>query len=111
MLNECQTWSEKARVQINSQKSKVMAYHETSAQKRKRKEQVKRQRPDSLPTYPPSFHIQAAFPPYRQCSHLLEEVQEFDYLGLQLDPKLDMSSALHRMQEVDNYSDPVYLVH
>jgi ribosome assembly protein YihI (activator of Der GTPase) len=42
MLHECQTWSEKARMQINDQKSKVMAFHETPAQKRKRKEQKKK---------------------------------------------------------------------
>jgi hypothetical protein len=74
MLNECQTWSEKARMQINAHKSKVMAFHETPTQRRKRKEQVKGQRLDSVLTYPPSFHIQAALPPHRQCSHLLEEV-------------------------------------
>jgi hypothetical protein len=43
MLHECQTWSEKARMQINAQKSKVMAFHETPAQKRKRKERTKKQ--------------------------------------------------------------------
>jgi hypothetical protein len=76
MLNECQTWSEKERMQINAQKSKVMVFHETPAQRRKHKEQVKRQRSDSVPTYPPSFHTQAVSPPHRQCSDLLEEVQE-----------------------------------
>ncbi len=35
--------SEKARMQINAQKSKVMAFHETPAQKRKRKERTKKQ--------------------------------------------------------------------
>ena len=88
MLHECQTRSEKARMQINAQKSKVMAFHETPAQKRKRKEQNKQTRSASQPTYPPSFHIVAAFPSHHQCSYLLEEVQEFDYLGLRLDPKL-----------------------
>ena len=60
MLHECQTWSEKARIQINAQQSKVMAFHETPAQKRKRKEQIKHTRSASQPTYPPSFHIAAA---------------------------------------------------
>ena len=53
----------------------------------------------SQPTYPPSFHLVAAFPSHCQCSHLLEEVQEFDYLGLRLDPKLKMTSTFHRIQE------------
>jgi hypothetical protein len=92
-------------MQINAQKSKVMAFHETPAQKRKRKEQNKQKSPASQPTYPPSFHILAAFPPHRQCSYLLEEVQEFDYLGLRLDPKLKMTAALHRIQEKVNRSN------
>ncbi len=60
MLHECQTWSEKARIQINAQQYKVMAFHETPAQKRKRKEQIKHTTSASQPTYPPSFHIAAA---------------------------------------------------
>ena len=104
MLHECQTWSEKARMQINAQKSKVMAFHETPAQKRKRKEQIKHTRSASQPTYSPPFHILAAFPSHRQCSHLIEEVQAFEYLGLRLDPKLKMTSALHRIQEKVNKS-------
>jgi hypothetical protein len=35
---------------------------------------------------------------------LLEEVEEFDYLGLCLDPKLNMSATLHRIQEKANKS-------
>jgi hypothetical protein len=92
-------------MQINALKSKVMAFHETPAQKRKRKEQIKHTRSASQPTYPPPFHILAAFPSHRQCSHLIEEVQAFDYLGLRLDPKLKMTSALHRIQEKVNKSN------
>jgi hypothetical protein len=92
-------------MQINAQKSKVMAFHETPAQKQKRKEQNKQTESAPQPTYPPSFHIVAAFPSHRQSSHLLEEVQEFDYLGLRLDPKLKMTSALHRIQEKVNRSN------
>ncbi len=53
---------------------------------------------------PPSFLIKAAFPPHRHCSHLLEAVQEFDYLGLRLDPKLDMSAAFQRIPKIANKS-------
>ena len=38
-------------------------------------------------------------------SHLIEEVQAFDYLGLRLDPKLKMTSALNRIQEKVNKSN------
>ena len=48
---------------------------------------------------PPILPHRGSFPSHRQCSYLLEEVQEFDYLGLRLDPKLKMTSALHRIQE------------
>jgi len=92
-------------MQINAQKSKVMVFHETPAQKRKHKGQIKCTRLDSQPTYPPSFHIVTSFPSHRQCSHLIEEVQEFDYLGLRLDPKIKMTSALHRIQEKVNKSN------
>ena len=32
----------------------------------------------------------------------MQEVQEFDYLGLHLDPKLNMDAALHWIQEKAN---------
>jgi hypothetical protein len=98
-------------MQINAQKSKVMAFHKTPAQKRKRKEQKKQTGSASQPTYPPPFHIVSAFPSHRQCSHPLEEVQEFHYLGLRLDPKLKMMAALHRIQEkVDKSNALVFAV-
>ena len=106
MLTECQTWSEKARMQLNGQKSKVMAFHETAKQKKKRKAPIKsrRRQTGSPTTYPSSFHVLASFPLHRQCTHLLKEVKEFDYLGLRLDPKLDMSAALGRIKQKVNKS-------
>jgi hypothetical protein len=52
----------KARMQINAQKSKVMAFHETPAQKRKRKEQNKQTRSASRLTPHPSTSWQASPP-------------------------------------------------
>ena len=88
MLTECQTWSEpeKARMQLNGQKSKVVAFHETTKQKKKRKAPIKstRKQTGSPTTYPSSFHILSSFPPHRQCTHMLKEVTEFDYLRVGL---------------------------
>jgi len=42
--------------------------------------------PTDLPPILPHCGSLPAVPSHRQCFHLLEEVQEFDYLGLRLDP-------------------------
>jgi len=42
MIHVCQTWSEKARMQINADKSKIMAFHETAQQKNTRKKPTKK---------------------------------------------------------------------
>jgi len=44
MIHVCQTWSEKARMQINADKSKIMAFHrdETAQQKNARQKPMKK---------------------------------------------------------------------
>ena len=72
-------------MQINTQKTKVMAFFETPSLQKARGGQ---HRPgQSLPP----FHIHAPFP--IPCTHLITEVLQFEYLGLILDPKLTMHLA------------------
>jgi len=110
MINKCQAWSEQARMQLNADKTKVMCFHETTQQrtKRKRPSTTRGQR-----TWPPPFHILSKFPdrtkpqdrptPYPGFkSTLIAEVKEFDYLGLRLDPNMNMKAAVAAIQQKAN---------
>ena len=87
----CQSWSEESRLQLNAEKSKVMAFHEPKDMKKARK---KPRKVNGQNMYPAQFHIFHSFPEHAQRSAPLKEVTEFDYLGLRLDPFLTMNSAL-----------------
>ena len=102
MIHACQTWSEKSRLPINTNKSKVMAFHETAAVRRARQElqasfhspppTTPRKSKPKKPLAP--FHLISSFPTSTgPTTHLLEEVPHFDYLGLRVDEKLTMSPA------------------
>jgi len=84
MLHVCQEWSVGNRMQINTQKTKVMAFFETPFLQKARGGQ---HRPC---TSLPPFHIHAPFSTSSHCSYLITEVVQFEYLGLILDPKLIM---------------------
>jgi len=75
-------------MQINTQKTKVMAFFKTPSSLHKARSG--QHRPG--PTLPP-FHIHAPFPTSSPCSYLITEVLQFEYLGLILDPKLTMHLA------------------
>ena len=74
-------------MQIDTQKTQVMAFFETPSLQKARGGQY---RPG--PTLP-TFHIHAPFPISSPCSCLITEVLQFEHLGLILDPKLTMHLA------------------
>jgi len=87
MLHVCQEWGVRNRMQINTQKKKVMAFFETPSLQKARGGQHQ-----PGPTLPP-FHVYAPFPTSSPCSYLITEVLQFEYLGLIFDPKLTMHIA------------------
>ena len=87
MLHACQQWSIRNRMQINTEKTKVMAFFETPALLRAR---GGLHQPSA--TMPP-FHVYSPFPTSDPRSHPILEVSQFEYLGLILDPKLTMHLA------------------
>jgi len=97
MINTCQTWIEKARMQLNADKTKVMCFCafalcETTQARNARKSPRKVW---ALNQCPSPFHILSMFPdhtnptdrPHRYAwfvSTLLQEAKQFDYLGLRV---------------------------
>jgi len=76
MLNVCQEWSVRNRTQINTQKTKFMAFFETPSLQKARGGQ---HRPG--PTLPP-FYIHVPFPTSSPCSYLITDVLHFEFFGL-----------------------------
>ena len=102
MIHECQRWSERARMQLNASKSKVMAFNENSRQRKARHHPRK---VNGTNRYPAPFHIASAFPSCTPDGFMctpLEEVQTFDYLGLRLDRDLNMKAAVEHIIEKAN---------
>ena len=71
------------RMQINTDKTKIMAFFETPALLRARGGQHQ-----PSPTMP-AFHVYSPFPISDPRSYPILEVSQFEYLGLILDPKLN----------------------
>jgi hypothetical protein len=77
MINTCQTWCEKSRIEINASKTKIVVFN-----------------PKHIP--PPTrqhankhdWHLQPSFPAAHCVA--LEQVSEFKYLGVLLDDDLSM---------------------
>jgi len=89
MLHAYQHWNIRNRMQINTEKTKIMAFFETPALLHA---QGGLHQPS--PTMPPS-HVYSPFPTSdpRSGSYPIHEVSQSEYLGLILDPKLTMHLA------------------
>jgi len=110
MINTCQTWSEKARMQLNADKTKIMCFHATTQVRNARKNP---RRSHGKSVWPAPFHILSMFPdctnpdsrPHMYpgfVSTPLQEVKQIDYLGLRLDPMMTMKPAVASIQEKAN---------
>ena len=109
MIHVCQMWSEKARMKMNADKLKIMAFHETAQQKNARKKPTKK---GDQNIHPAPFHLLSSYPNKqseqqqysdgRTLSSLaskgvkytkLKEAKQFDYLGLRINLNLIMKAA------------------
>jgi len=80
MIDACQEWSERSRMKIKNDKTKIMVFYETLAQRASRQ--------PSLFWLTPRFTLNN--PPNPRP---LDEPKKFTYLGLKLDPQIKMQLA------------------
>jgi len=79
-IDACQDWAERSRMRINHEKTEVMMFYETFSHRTTR--------------FPSTFHITTRFPLSQPPRTLpLKEPLTFKYLGLTLDPYLNMEAA------------------
>ena len=89
MIDACQQWSERSRMQINHEKTKIMVVYDTPAQRASRQ--------------PSHFYLTLRCPLNIPPSPLpLDEPKDFTYLGLKLDPQMTMQPATtHTCQKIN----------
>ena len=63
IIHVCQTWSDKARIEINADKSKIMAFHGTAKQKNALQKPMKKAGQIIYPAqfHPAPFHLLSSF--------------------------------------------------
>jgi len=89
MINACQDWCERSRMQINTDKTKIMAFYEATRTSRN----------------PATFSVTSRFPLSRPATQThLKEPDTFIYLGLKLDPVLTMDPATQHIKKKINWS-------
>jgi len=89
MIDACQEWSERSRMKINNDKTKILVFYETLAQRASR--------------HPSLFCLTPRFPLNNPPNPLpLDEPKEFTYLSLKLDPQMTMQPATaHTCQKIN----------
>jgi len=89
MIDVCQAWCERSRLQINNDKTKIMGIYETLRSSR------------TLAT----FVVTSRFPLSRPATQThLKEPDTFIYLGLKLDPVLSMDPATQHIKKKINWA-------
>ena len=89
MMDACQAWCERSRMQINIHKTKIMVFYETLCS-------------SCIPAH--SF-VTSRFPLSRPTTQThLKEPGTFIYLGLKLDPILSMDSATQHIKKKTNWA-------
>jgi len=108
MINTCQTWSEKARMQRNADTTKVTFFHHSSPQCMETSTESSGSQSLAIIIQHPlnlamlSDYINHTDKPQRHpwsVSALLQEVTQCDYLGLRLDPMMTMKATMASFQE------------
>jgi len=89
MIDAYQEWSGRSRMKINHDKTKIMVFYETSAQRASRQ--------------PSHFWLTPRFPLNNPPTPLpLDEPKDFTYLGLKLDPQMTMQpTTTHTCQKIN----------
>ena len=89
MIDACQDWSERSRMKINHDKTKIMVFYKTPAQRASQQ--------------PSHFWLTPWFPLNNPPTPLpLDEPKDFTYLGLKLDPQMTMQPATtHTCQKIN----------
>jgi len=106
MINICQTWGKRARMQLSADKTKIMCFHTST---KPHKHEMRENNHTKL-MWPAAFHILSMYPDHTNpieiphhypgyLSTLLQEVKQLDYLSLRLDPMVNMKAAVSSIQQ------------
>ena len=89
MIDACQAWCKRSRMQINTDKTKIMVFYETLRSSR----------------IPAQFFVTLRFPLSRPATQAhLKEPDTFIYLGLKLDPILSMDQVTQHIKKKINWA-------
>ena len=104
MINACQKWSEKARMQLSDDKTKTMCFPEPKLCETTKHEMRENDHEKLMVTLLPHQIHGGASPLPRIHIHTLQEVKLLAYLCLRLDPMVNTKAAVSSIQEKANNS-------